>query len=181
MGSRWRTLLCLIVVCFNAYEVSSGLDALQELRQVLEGAGPASRLAGACGTLQAAYRSSASSAGLVTELPQHMIGDFTMNGDAALEYLLVDDSNDGEGFSFSYDTDMFEKYAVRLLESDGPVGTAAEMNLAKALREFSHLLRNKSAVVFGSGEPIVEALLLQLGVKSVSVYDYHSLKFSGWL
>eukprot|EP01041_Mallomonas_annulata_P010204 gene10204-21272_t len=135
---------------------------------------------------------------IVSVIPQHLLKEFSMDNQVSVEYFIVDDSNNGQGSHYIYSSEDFMRSisvankTIQQIESVWnifqQICPTSELQLPKdcyrllkqyglyfALLNNSHLLTNKTCVVFGSTEPWIEATAYLLGCKSVTTIEYNNI------
>ncbi len=123
---------------------------------------------------------------------------YTMNGTIPMETFLVDDSNNGLGYHYTFSEASFNKLALSLNETIIKISENIEylkqnykdldpriltnkltkkqwVILAMVLNR--NIFNSAKVVVFGSQEPWVEAVAILLGAKEITVIDYNQLTY----
>jgi hypothetical protein len=121
------------------------------------------------------------------EPPSELLSRYTMDGQIPLERFYVDDTAGGEPTHYSFtaaDVDGFLQWARLVLgDAQGTHGLRSprlrgvQKHLVSALHEARPNLDGTKALVFGSMEPWVEALLLTAGCSTVTTVEYNRLTF----
>lgn len=123
---------------------------------------------------------------------------YTMNGSIPIETFLVDDSNNGLGYHYTFSETSFNKLVLSLNETIVKISENIE-HLKQHYKDLDpRILTNKltkkqwvilamilsrnvfdsaKVVVFGSQEPWVETVAILLGAKEVTVIDYNQLTY----
>jgi len=123
---------------------------------------------------------------------------YTMNGTIPIETFLVDDSNNGLGYHYTFSEASFDKLLVSLNETIIKISENIEHlklnykdldpriltnKLTKKQWVILAMILNKNVfnsanvAVFGSQEPWVETVAILLGAKQVTVIDYNELTY----
>lgn len=124
---------------------------------------------------------------------------YTMNGTIPIETFLVDDSNNGFGYHYTYSEASFDKLTVSLNDTIIKITENIEYlkqnykeldpriltnKLTKKQWVILAMLLNKNVfksakvAVFGSQEPWVETVAILLGAKEVTVIEYNQLTYN---
>lgn len=128
--------------------------------------------------------------------PEPLIGGYTLNSEIPLEYFYIDDTAGGEGTHFVYSAAAVERL-VKIANGTKQMVTntvdiwelsnldvAAEarrapaswwLYIAMVMHEES--IAGKTAVVFGSTDPSIEAMVAAFGAKEISTLEYNNLTF----
>eukprot|EP00965_Chrysotila_dentata_P242898 6205115-Pleurochrysis_carterae.AAC.1 len=119
--------------------------------------------------------------------PPELLSAYTLRGAIPIEHFYVDDSAGGVGTHYVYPRDevdaFVESATAKLRQAKQAKGTAGYMRsstdsqlwLYQALAQ--SMSRNARALVFGSQEPWVEAVLLAMGASTVTTVEYNMLTF----
>eukprot|EP00605_Chrysophyceae_sp_TOSAG23-4_P001838 GSChrysophyteH1.ASY1.ANO1.2030.1 assembled CDS len=112
--------------------------------------------------------------------------EYTLSGRIPVEYLYVDDSNQGKGTNYSYGSATIHSYiesARRQLNHLRSSGDVSMNHLHKkywpmfAMMQYEDKIYGKRVAVFGSIDPYIEAIAIALGAVSVVTFEINQISF----
>jgi hypothetical protein len=112
--------------------------------------------------------------------------EYTLSGRIPVEYLYVDDSNQGKGTNYSYGSATIHSYiesARRQLNHLRSSGDVSMNHLHKkywpmfAMMQYEDKIYGKRVAVFGSIDPYIEAIAIALGAASVVTFEINQISF----
>lgn len=115
-------------------------------------------------------------------MPPPLVDAYTRCGAIPTGDMFVDDSGRGAGTHYRYNKKDVETYlatAARTAAMPHPevMGARGLGWLSKALREHRDAVNGSRVIVFGSMQPVVEALVLQYGASSVTTVEYNRVTY----
>lgn len=103
----------------------------------------------------------------------------TQSGKFPFAEYFVDDTNAGKGTHYIYPAPLMEQFleaALERLAADEHLPTA-QGYFVTAIRKYLDAMEGANAVVFGSMEPWLEALIITAGGDSITTFDYNKLTY----
>jgi hypothetical protein len=128
--------------------------------------------------------------------PEELVGAYTLNKRIPLEFFYVDDTAGGQGTHFEYSAavveslvktanstkrmvtnavDMWELSKMDVVEEAKHAPASWWLYIAMVLHEDS--IADKAAVVFGSTDPSIEAVVAAFNAKQIYTLEYNNLTF----
>lgn len=120
------------------------------------------------------------STGPPRQMPEEMVGDFTMDGAIELGEFFVDDTMGGQGSHYKYprrDIDHMVKGAAQTLAGRSRGGRKNDHWIIDALKIHAGSVKGADILIYGSMEPWYEALMIAMDASSVTTVEYNQLTY----
>ena len=120
------------------------------------------------------------STGPPREMPEDLVGGFTMDGSIELGEFFVDDTMGGQGSHYKYprrDIDHMVKGAAQTLSGRTRGGRKNDHWIIDALKTHAESVKGADVLIYGSMEPWYEALMIAMDAGSVTTVEYNRLTY----
>ena len=120
------------------------------------------------------------STGPPRQMPEELVGDFTMGGSIELGEFFVDDTMGGKGSHYKYprrDIDHMVKGAAQALSGQTRGGRKNDHWIIDALKMHAESVKGADVLIYGSMEPWYEALMIAMHAGSVTTVEYNQLTY----